>query len=131
MHKQLVISISALALIGSLAAPVFAASSTTTAGANAAGSVTTPAADANANVAANTSATLTVNDVSKDQPFGTITFDQTKSPDELSTTLTADQQKELSQRCDVIDANKDMYDNNTQVWCMTYLEWWKKNHPAG
>jgi hypothetical protein len=123
MKKQLVISISALALIGSLAAPVFAASSTTTAGAtvNAAG----------ATVGANGSAALTLNDVSKDKPFGDNGVDQSKQPtDEDLAKLTDTQRDDLSARCDVIMKNSSNYDENTSFWCQAYSTWYKKMHPG-
>ncbi len=132
MKKQLVISISALALIGSLAAPVFAASTTATVGAAASGSATTPAADANANVAVNSSTTLTVNDVTKDKPFGPIIVDQSKQPTDTDLAALTDEQKlELNKRCDIVGNNAALYNNDTSVWCTAYIDWYKKSHPAG
>ena len=126
MKKQLVLSISALALIGSLAAPAFAAGTTATTGA------AVPAADANANVAANSSTTLTVNDVTKDKPFGDIVIDQSKQPTDTDLAALTDAQKlELSNRCDVINSNMTNYNTDTSFWCKSYTDWYKKGHPAG
>ena len=132
MKKQLVLSISALALIGSLAAPAFAAGTTATTGAAVSGSATTPAADANANVAANSSTTLTVNDVTKDKPFGEIVIDQSKQPTDTDLAALTDAQKlELSNRCDVVNSNMTNYNTDTSFWCKSYTDWYKKGHPAG
>lgn len=132
MKKQLVISISALALIGSLAVPAIAASTSATVGAAVSGSATTPAADANANVAANSSTTLTTSDVLKDKPFGEIAIDQTKQPTDADLAALSDAQKlELTNRCDIIMQNSANYDAATSFWCQSYTDWYKKNHPAG
>ncbi|MEJ0011752.1 MAG: hypothetical protein WDM94_03810 [Bauldia sp.] len=132
MKKQLVLSISALALVGSLALPAFAASTTATTGATVNGTVTTPAADANASVAANSSTTLTVNDVTKDKPFGDIVIDKTKQPADADLAALTDAQKlELNSRCDIINTNTANYDADTSFWCKSYADWYKKSHPAG
>ena len=132
MKKQLVMSISALALIGSLAAPAFAASATATVGAAAGTTVTTPAADANANVAANSSTSFSTDNVTKDKPFGDIMVDQSKQPADADFAAMTDAQKqELNSRCDVVGKNANLYNNDTSLWCTTYLDWYKKAHPAG
>jgi hypothetical protein len=132
MKKQLVISISALALIGALASPVLAANVGATVGATVSGQANTPAGDANANASSNSSTQLTTNEVTRDRPFGDITVDQSRQPNDADFAAMTDAQKqELNTRCDVIGQNAQMYNNDTSLWCKTYLDWYKKGHPAG
>ncbi len=133
MKNRFIVSISALALAAAVTLPAFAAETTTnaTAGAAATAGVKAPGADATVTASTEASGSFTVQNVAPETPFGAITFDPKKTPDELATTLTADQQKELGQRCQVVSDNQTVYNQDTSVWCTTYLDWWKKNHPAG
>ncbi|HVY19704.1 MAG TPA: hypothetical protein VHA70_06440 [Bauldia sp.] len=140
MKNHLVVSISALALAAALALPATAAnvtgtlsgSSDTATGAGAGdGTGAGAAVDATTTASTSASGSFTVDNVLKDKPFGDIAFDQSKTPDEATMALSDAQKLEIQQRCDVVANNPNAYNNDTSVWCTTYLDWWKKNHPAG
>jgi hypothetical protein len=135
MKTKLTASLSAIALAAALSLPAIAADNSTTVGAgvNAGVNATAGAAGVDASTTASTSASgsFTVDNVTKDNPFGDITFDQSKTPEEGTMALTDAQRLEVEQRCDVVKNNPNAYNNDTSSWCMTYLDWWKKNHPNG
>jgi hypothetical protein len=137
VKKQLILSISALALAAAFSLPATADDATTNAAAGATTGVNAGANAAGVGVDASTTAstsaasTFTVDNVLKDKPFGDIVFDQSKTPDEATMALTDPQRLELQQRCSVVIDNPNAYNNDTSTWCTSYLDWWKKNHPAG
>jgi hypothetical protein len=134
VKTTLIASLSALALAAAVSLPAVADDTTNAAaGVNAGVSAGANAAGVDATTTASTSAStqFTVDNVTKDKPFGDITFDQTKTPDEATMALSDAQKQELQSRCDVVINNASVYNNDTSAWCTTYLDWWKKNHPAG
>jgi hypothetical protein len=135
VKTHLTASLSAIALVAALALPAMAADSTTNAaaGVNAGVNAGASAAGVDATTTASTSASgsFTVDNVTKDKPFGDITFDQSQTPDQATMSLSDAQKQELQSRCDVIANNPTAYNNDTSSWCTTYLNWWKQNHPNG
>jgi hypothetical protein len=134
VKTHLTLSLSAIALAAALSLPAIADDATNAAaGVNAGVSAGASAAgvDASTTASTSTSTQFTADNVTKDKPFGDITFDHSKTPDEGTMSLTDAQKQELQSRCDVIANNPNAYNNDDSVWCTTYLDWWKKNHPNG
>jgi hypothetical protein len=109
----------------------------TTAGSAGANAETSASGGANVDTSGNASAnattqtyvagTVTADTIDVNNPFGTLTIDETVTPEQLDATLTADTRAEFEERCGVILQDPARFQTAIPAFCTTYMDWKKQN----